>query len=170
MEWHGCDPPLEGKSLAIIRVRSVLLDSSVVIKWFRKSEIWREEAVLLRREYLEGRLMIYVPDLLILEIANVLRYKKDLSRQQVLAAIKSLYGLKIEILNLSRAVINKAIELAYSRDLTLYDASFVAAAHHLNVPFVTADEKLIQKLGDLSGVYHIKNFSLECVEGLGRLS
>ena len=63
--------------------KSVLLDSSVVIKWFRESEIWREAAVFLRQEYLNGRLKIYVPSLLILEIANVLRYKPDLTSFQV---------------------------------------------------------------------------------------
>lgn len=151
---------MEGKPLAITRVSSVLLDSSVVIKWFRKSEIWREEAVLLRREYLEGRLSIYVPDLLVLEIANVLRYKKDLSRAQVQEAVRSLYELKITILNLSRDLVDKAIAIAYSRDLTMYDAVFVAAARHLNAPFITADEKLIQRLGDAPRVYHIKDFSL----------
>jgi len=54
---------------------SVVLDSSVVIKWFRRYETLCEQSVKLRQAYLAGRLFIIVPDILIYEIANVLRYK-----------------------------------------------------------------------------------------------
>jgi predicted nucleic acid-binding protein len=68
--------------------RSVLLDSSVVIKWFRKDEVLRDRAIQLRQAYLDGQLTIYVPDLLVYEIANVLRYKPDLDRAQVQKALE----------------------------------------------------------------------------------
>jgi len=58
---------------------SALLDSSVILKWFRRNETWREVALQLRQTYLDGHMLIYVPDLLIYEIANVLRYKPDLT-------------------------------------------------------------------------------------------
>jgi predicted nucleic acid-binding protein len=147
---------MEGESLATITLpKSVLLDSSVVIKWFRQSEIWRDAAILLRQEYLNGRLIIYIPDLLIFEIANVLRYKPDLNRLQVQEALLSLFDLQIAIVAISKEVITKAIDLAYSQDLTIYDAAFVAMSLNLNVPFITADEKLIQKLSGFSNVQHI---------------
>ena len=137
--------------------KSVLLDSSVVIKWFRESEIWREASVFLRQEYLNGRLKIYVPSLLILEIANVLRYKPDLTSFQVQEALRSLYDLQLKIVDLSQEAIIKAIDLAYSWDLTIYDATFVATALNLNIPFITADEKLIQKLSSYSQVHHLRD-------------
>ena len=147
---------MEVESLATITLpKSVLLDSSVVIKWFRQSEMWRDAAILLRQEYLNGRLLIYVPDLLIFEIANVLRYKPDLNRLQVQEALLSLFDLQIAIVAISKEVITKAIDLAYSQDLTIYDAAFVAMSLNLNVPFITADEKLIQKLSGFSNVQHI---------------
>ena len=149
---------MEGESLTISLPKSVLLDSSVVIKWFRESEIWREPAIFLRQEYLSGRLKIYVPSLLILEIANVLRYKPDLTSFQVQEALRSLYDLQIMIIDLSQEAIIKAIDLAYSWDLTIYDAAFVATALNLNIPFITADEKLIQKLSSFSQVHHLSKF------------
>jgi len=147
---------MEGESLEkIAPPKSVLLDSSVVIKWFRRSEIWRDAAIILRQEYLNGRLLIYVPDLLIFEIANVLRYKPDLNGPQVQEALRSLFDLQIRIVTISKELINKAIDLAYSQDLTIYDAAFVAMSVNLNIPFITADEKLIQKLSGFPHVHHI---------------
>jgi predicted nucleic acid-binding protein len=147
---------MEDESLAAITLpKSVLLDSSVVIKWFRQSEIWQDEAILLRQEYLDGRLLIYVPDLLIFEIANVLRYKPDLNRIQVQEALGSLFDLQIMVIAISKEVITKAIDLAYAQDLTIYDAAFVAMSLNLNIPFITADERLIQKLSGFPHVHHI---------------
>jgi len=102
---------------------SALLDSSVVLKWFRRDEVWRDVALQLRQAYIEGRMLIYVPDLLTYEIANVLRYKPDLSQGQVQAALNSLYDMQIRIVNGSREMIKEAIHLAYLYDVTVYDAA-----------------------------------------------
>jgi len=138
---------------------SAVLDSSVVLKWFRKDEIWRDSALQMRQTYLDGHMLIYVPDLLIYEIANVLRYKPDLTDQQARDALDSLYDLHIKIIEISQEIIKWAIGLAYSYDITVYDAAFLALAESLKVPFVTADEKLSEKLADVPCVQHISLFA-----------
>ena len=100
-------------------------------------------------------MLIYVPDLLTYEIANVLRYKPDLSQGQVQAALNSLYDMQIRIVNGSREMIKEATHLAYLYDVTVYDAAFMAIAEYLNVPFITADDKLSQKLRNASYVHHV---------------
>jgi len=122
---------------------AAVLDSSVVIKWFREGEILRDKALALRQAYLDGRLAISIPDLLIYEIANVLRYKPDLTREQVQAAIRSLFDMGLTILSISPTVAHKAIEFAYAYDITIYDALFMAFARELNMNLITADEGLI---------------------------
>jgi predicted nucleic acid-binding protein len=81
---------MERQTLTTKLPESAVLDSSVVLKWFRKDEIWRDSALQLRQTYLDGHMLIYVPDLLIYEIANVLRYKPDLTHPQVQKALASL--------------------------------------------------------------------------------
>jgi len=103
--------------------------------------------------------MIYVPDLLTYEIANVLRFKPDLSQGQVQAALNSLYDMQIRIVKSSREVVKEAIHRAYLYDVTVYDAAFVAIAENLSVPFITADDKLSQKLAKASNVHHISVFA-----------
>jgi len=117
-----------------------LLDRSVILKWFRRDEPWREVALELRQAYLDGHLLIYVPDLLIYEIANVLRYKPDLTQLQVQEALTSLYDMQIRIFEISLEVIMGAVHLAYFHAITVYDATFVAMAKYLKVPLITADE------------------------------
>lgn len=136
---------------------SALLDSSVILKWFRREETWREVALQLRQAYLDGHMLIYVPNLLIYEIANVLRYKPDLTQQQVQEALVSLYDMQMRIVEISQELIKEAIHFAYFHDITVYDATFVAMAEYLKVLFITADEKLIQKLDKVSYVQHISN-------------
>ncbi len=138
---------------------SVLLDSSVVLKWFRKDEIWREAALNLREAYLDGHMVIFVPDLLIYEIANVLRYKPDLTQLQVQEVLKSLYDMQIRMVEISHGVIMEAIQLAYFHAITVYDATFIAMAKYLKVPFITADEKLIQDLSKILYVHHISDLT-----------
>jgi len=150
---------MERETLTTRLPESALLDSSVVLKWFRRDEVWRDVALQLRQAYIEGRIMIYVPDLLIYEIANVLRYKPDLTQGQVQAAVNSLYDMQIGIIEGSREVIKEAIHLGYFYDITVYDAAFVAIADYLKVPFITADDKLSQKLGKSPYVHHISVFA-----------
>jgi predicted nucleic acid-binding protein len=150
---------MERKTLTTELPESTVLDSSVVLKWFRKDEIWRDSALQMRQIYLDGHMLIYVPDLLIYEIANVLRYKPDLTNQQVQEALDSLYDLHIKIVEISQEMIKGAIRLAYSYGITVYDAAFMALAESLKVPFVTADEKLSEKLSDVPYVQHISLFA-----------
>ena len=150
---------MEGGSLIKGLPESVLLDSSVVLKWFRKDEIWREAALKLREAYLAGHMVIFVPDLLIYEIANVLRYKPDLTQLQVQEALTSLYDMKISIVEISQGVIMEAIQLAYFHAITVYDATFIAMAKYLKVPFITADDKLIQDLSKIPYLHHISDLT-----------
>ena len=158
MGWNLRDPEMERETLTTKLPETVLLDSSVVLKWFRKDEVWRDEALRLRQAYLDGHILICVPDLLIYEIANVLRYKPGLTRRQVQEALDSLFDMQIRIIEISHEVIRQAIHLAYSYDITVYDATFVATAESLNIQFITADDKLSQKIVDLSHVRHISLF------------
>jgi len=150
---------MEGETLNFQLSRSVLLDSSVVIKWFRKDEVLRDRAIQLRQAYLDGQLTIYVPDLLVYEIANVLRYKPDLDRAQVQQALESLFAMQIKIKDITGGVIRRAIEIAYSYGITVYDAAFVAMAEHLETDFITADEKLGQMLQNISCVRYLADLA-----------
>jgi predicted nucleic acid-binding protein len=137
-----------------------VLDTSVLIKWFRQGEVLAEQALALRVAYLTGRITIMLPSLLAYELANVLRYKKDLSTEQVQAAVRSLFDMQMIWMLPSAEVMEQAIEIARTHETTVYDATFAALAGALGATLVTADERLARKLGLLPFVRFLGELDL----------
>jgi predicted nucleic acid-binding protein len=126
----------------------VVADTSVIIKWFRQGEILAEQALALRADYLDGNIQISIPTLLAYELANVLRYKDDLTTAQVEEAVQSLFDMGLDWTSPTAAVMRRATVIARESDATVYDATFVALAESLGALFVTADERLVRRLAD----------------------
>jgi predicted nucleic acid-binding protein len=133
----------------------VILDTSVVIKWFRQGEVLAERALALREAYLDGQIVVTLPSLLAYELANVLRYKVDLSTQQVRAAVGSLFEMGLTWVPPSSAVLGRAVALAHAHETTVYDATFAALAESLGGAFITADERLVRRLEALALVHFL---------------
>ena len=74
----------------------LILDTSVVIKWYRQGEGLADRALALRDAYLDGQIAIVVPSLLAYELSNVLCFKQDLTTEDVKAAIESLYDMGLD--------------------------------------------------------------------------
>jgi predicted nucleic acid-binding protein len=125
----------------------VVLDTSVIIKWFRQGEVLASQALTLRDAHVEGQVIISVPWLAIYEVANVLRYKGDLATSQVQEAVQSLFEMELEWALPSGTTIRRAVEIARVYETTVYDATFVTLAEMLKANFVTADEQLARRLG-----------------------
>ncbi len=124
---------------------SVVLDTSVIIKWFRQGEVLADRALAWRTAYINGQITISAPALMIYELANVLRYKNDLTMPQVQAAAQSLFEMELNLVLPSTLVMRRAIEIARTCDTTIYDAAFVALAENLSAILVTADERLVNR-------------------------
>lgn len=130
-------------------MKSAVLDTSVVIKWFhRENEEDVDKALLLRQAYLEGALNVIVPDLLIYEFGNFLRYKSGLKPGDMLASIRALWSLGMEIHQIDSVLSESMVQLASRHEITAYDAAFVALSQSLSAPLVTADRMLHEKLGN----------------------
>lgn len=133
-----------------------VLDSSVVIKWFSNEED-TAIALELRDSYVKGNVSIACPDLIIYEIANALRYNKALKEKDIDNSINSLLSMGISIIVPTKSILEAAISIALEHDITVYDAYFVALAKELNFNYVTADEKLYNKIKRLAFVKLLKN-------------
>jgi predicted nucleic acid-binding protein len=136
---------------------SFVLDSSVVIKWFSEEED-TSIALQFREQYTKGLVTIAVPDLIVYEIANALRYNKNLNEKDVKDSIGSIMSMDLDIVVPTKNVVESAISTALEHDVTVYDAYFIALAKALKYTFVTADEKLYQKIKKLNFVKLLKNF------------
>lgn len=81
---------------ALARRETYVIDASVVLKWFyQKEEKAIDNALKLRDTYRQRKINLRAPDLLIFELANVLRYKRDLEEKYIQDAIESIYKLQL---------------------------------------------------------------------------
>ena len=125
---------------------AVVLDASVVVKWFRQEESLGNLAVALRDAYTSGALRIAVPTLLANEVANVLCCQQDRTTSQVQEELESLFSMELVWRAPAPMLMCRAVELARRYGITAYDATYLAVSEVELAPFVTADERLLRKL------------------------
>jgi predicted nucleic acid-binding protein len=142
-------------------ISRLVLDTSVVLKWIRQEEILANRALGLLQGYLDGQSQISVPALLGYEVANVLRYKTDLTTAQVETAVQALFDLELEWIAPLPSVMRRAVVIARDCDTSVYDATFAALAESLGATFVTADERLVRKLEPFPSVRFLGELDLQ---------
>jgi len=136
----------------------IVVDASVVAKWYLK-ERWRDNAINLRNDYVEGRIDLAAPSIMPFEVLNAIRYSRKDLKAEVLEGIAeslSLYGIKLYELKDEYA--KKTARLSIEKNITIYDASYLALAIKLKTKLYTADEKLINKL-DIEDRKYVKHIS-----------
>lgn len=125
---------------------AVVVDASVVIKWVVPEAGTIDALALLER------FSPCAPDLVIAECANIL-WKKvtrgELETGEADAAARLLEASALETRG-TRHLLGRSTTLAVSLGHPAYDCLYLALAQELDLPFVTADERLVRKLADTS--------------------
>lgn len=124
-------------------MRHLVVDASVVIKWF-VPEVHAEAARRLLREDVE----LFAPDLLRAEVGNVLWKKRrsgEIDEATGRAILADLRRFPVQIVD-SDTFLEAAWELAVRLDRSFYDSLYLALAHSLGYPLVTADLRLYNSL------------------------
>lgn len=118
----------------------VVLDASVVLKWFRDAgERNVTEARAIRATYEEGDLVVWAPPLLQLEILNVAGRRWELGEEALVALAGALEDLGFELLEPPLESVARWI----ARGLTAYDAAYLAVAEAASVELVTDDDRVL---------------------------
>lgn len=122
------------------RCREIVLDSSVVVKWF-STETKSVEALKLLDSHIQGTVELTISEILICEIGNALRYKPDYDIQKWKTALAQLYNLHMNLTHLTEDLASRTGEIAYEGKVTFYDALPVAIAENRKTICITADEE-----------------------------
>jgi predicted nucleic acid-binding protein len=128
-----------------------VLDASVVIKWFKPDEI-SEAANTLLEAHLTTTDIVFAPTLLLYEFSNVFVNSRTMTAEELVVTIDKLFTTQINFIVPDASLTKQAIEIADTEKVTVYDASYVALAQHLQCPFVTADKKLFTKVRHLGAI------------------
>lgn len=123
----------------------IVLDASVVLKWFQE-ERDSAKALVWEERHAAGEETIAAPDLLFYEVANVLRHQKRIRADAVEAALDVLGRLEIQAFSFSPFDLKEVVRFAAAQDISVYDALYVILARRLGCRFVTADKRLYTKL------------------------
>ena len=123
-------------------MNTLVIDASIAIKWVVEED-GTDLSLALRQK---ARLM--APDLIVAECANILWKKaqrKELRKDEALIAARLLQSAEIELIP-CRALLESATRLAIELDHPAYDCLYLALAVENGCRFVTADERLVNKI------------------------
>ena len=132
----------------------LVLDTSVILKWFKEEE-YTKTALKIKKEFIVGVHELVVPDLALYELVNAMRFSEGFDEETIKKSLEKFIDLEIDIVIPTQEIINFAIELSYTYDITVYDAVFVSLAKLIGAIFVTADKKLYEKIKELKFVKFI---------------
>jgi predicted nucleic acid-binding protein len=119
----------------------VIVDASVVVKWFVAEKL-HEDA----RELLTGDEPLFAPDIVAAEVANALWVKvgrgeiHDAVATRCIAAVS---GRGEPELRPTTPLVSRAFQLALRLGHPVYDCVYIALAAQLDHPLVTADRRLV---------------------------
>jgi predicted nucleic acid-binding protein len=135
-----------------------VLDSSVIVKWFSfKEEEYIDKAAVILELYKENKIDIFIPELVIYEVSNALRYNENFSSNEVREIIKYLVNLELNTINLNSHIIDEAIKYAYDGKITVYDAIFLVISDVFKIPLVSANPKH-HKIAEGRNIVLLKDF------------
>lgn len=145
-----------------IEVTGCVLDTSVVAKWFSDSgEEDLEDALRLRERILEGAFPVAVPSLLFYELCNALRFNPNFAAGDVKDAVNSVLDMGFSVREVTADLLGRAVDLAFARGITVYDACFLALAEAEGATLVTADARFLARLKGSRHAVGLPKFRLD---------
>lgn len=123
----------------------VLLDTSVLIKWFHhEGEAEVEAARAIRDAHRLGDLDVLILDLAVYELGNVLVRALKWPGGRVADQLDDLLAMCGTPLVFGAVWMREAARLAADHGLSFCDGAWAAAAEGLRVPLISADKKLLR--------------------------
>ncbi len=133
-------------------MRRLVVDASIVLKWF-VSENLSAEAVRL----LDSRFLLCAPDLLVTELANALWKKvqrSQISRKDAAAILLAVEVISLEVFR-TRPLVASAFDLAVHLKHPVYDSVYLALAIAQECALVTADKRFHSVVAQSELSHHV---------------
>ena len=124
----------------------LVVDASVGIKLFLNEALSDRAASLFDQLQAQPPAQLYVPDLFFIECASILTKHVQRFGYPAASAAQDLSALRqLRLRSVSTAeLMATALQLALAQRLSAYDAAYVTLAQRLQIPLITADERLVR--------------------------
>ena len=129
-------------------MKRIVVDASVVLKWYLPDEEYGNIAIEILDKYVAYEIEIIAPFLLEYEVINgllIAQKRGRVEKEIVATAIVGLLNLEIEQKSLS-FFYPEVLRFSESYGISAYDASYLAVAMEADALMVTADETLYNKV------------------------
>lgn len=138
---------------------TLILDTSIVIKWlFKEEEEATEKARQLLLEINSGKYIAYAPEIQKYELANVLHKGKKIEQDSLNTYIEFIDLFPINYIQETSDIRKITHHLCFMHAISYYDASYIALTKFLNGTFITADNKLTNTVPKQAYIHHILTF------------
>lgn len=121
-----------------------VLDASVALKWFVQEE-GTARAVAFKDDFLSEKIVLAAPDLMLYEVAGVLKSKKEFTEDSIQDAVGSLLDMGVEIFTPTEESLRRTVRVSFRTGLSFYDSLYVALAEQLGARLLTADREIHKK-------------------------
>ncbi|MGQ4892110.1 MAG: type II toxin-antitoxin system VapC family toxin [Candidatus Njordarchaeia archaeon] len=125
----------------------MIIDASVVAKWFLKGEEWEKESLKLKEMFEKNEVKLYAPTLILYEVGNIIWKRKEIPKDIASKLVnKAFEYLKEIVLIPTSKIAEMSMKIARKHGITFYDATYVALSDRRKEYLVTADKKLYEKI------------------------
>jgi len=125
-------------------LKRLVIDASVVLKWYLTDEEYGEKALNLLTKYISNELDFLAPSLLEYEVVNgliIAQKRGRIKEEKILLAIDGFMDLKIKLKDLSQ-LYPRALYYCKIYNRSVYDASYLAIAESEGIAMITGDKRL----------------------------
>lgn len=141
----------------------VIVDASIVFKWFDANEQLHAVAQALLKRHLSGEEEILVPNLLLYEVTNAWVTKTRLGQEEISDNLTRLEKYKLNIAPVDFKLLHSISRFSKNYGISAYDATYAILAQEREYDLITADDKFANKV-KLSFVKNLSEFT-----GLGEV-
>lgn len=124
----------------------IIVDTTIVFKWFDSTEKGYAKARDLLEKHLLRQDEIVVPDLLLYEVGNAWSTKSRLDIDKILENISLLEEYLPKQIPINFKLIKKACQFSKKYGVSVYDSTYAVIAEEKECDLITADDKFADKV------------------------
>jgi len=125
----------------------IIVDASVVYKWFIDED---EPATTFSRTiantFLQKKVNIIIPDILLYEFGNILSFKTKLTETDIKMVWEKFTYFHLPVYAPNADFIKRSIDFSRKYNVSVYDASYAVLALEKKCDLITADEKFVKQV------------------------